>query len=555
MATYSAFKKKYPEEGKALKDELFDILLKEKPQNDEILWFYIKEWLGFKIPRKKICEDHGPGCGSVAPFQYISDMFFDRAEDVIVFANRTGGKTLNTAVLNQLDMTFKEDCEIASAGSTLDQADRLYGYFVKFHRDDNVKSLLLKDPIKKGTYYSNDSKLEVVTGSVKGLNSPHPNKARIDEVELMDWDTLQEGFSMTLSKPGIISQNAFLSTRKYDIGTFQRLLDEAPEKDMKIYSWCIWEALEKCTRKCTGDKRYGDCPMYDTCKGIAHSCEGFYSVKDVIRKYRSMSRDKFETQWLNKKPSQEIYVYGGRWDEDFHLIDPLPRDPTWLVVSAVDFGSSPGHPFVYSKYYVDYRQFHSVLKDDLMLDLDPDEIRGGVLSRAMLTFYLFYEYRSGGATLAEHAEKIKKSPEYEEGEIIFADPSAKQARIDLDQLYEIFTYPADNALEDGIDMLRSHLDIRVIDGVRRAHFYIFKYYEDFEDESLDGTHKEFNYYKYPKAPDGRPIKRIPLKMYDHGMDTARYVVKSAPAFLLEYLAPAYEQVEQGGFFFEEVGRM
>jgi hypothetical protein len=552
IRVWEKFKLEYREEAAKLRLELFDIMVEVKPQNDEVLHWYIWEWLGFKIPRVKICDDHGPNCGSVAPFDYVSDMFFDRAEDVIVFANRTGGKTLNTAVLNQLDMAFKQDCEIASAGSTLDQADRMYSYFVKFHKDKNVKGLLLKDPIKKGSFYDNDSMLEVITGSIKGLNSPHPSKVRIDEVELMDWDTLQEAFSMSMTKAGILSQNVYLSTRKYDTGTFQRLLDEAPEKDMKIYAWCIWEAMEKCTRECHGDPEFGDCVMFEVCKGKGHECDGFYTIKDTIRKFRSMSRDKFEAQWLNKKPSQEIYVYGGRYHEDVHLIDPLPQEPHWIVNSSIDFGSSPGHPFVYSKYWVDVMPLYRILKEDISAIVDPDEVKEGILARAMLKFYLFYEYRSGGKTMAEHAIKIQSSPEYEEGEIIFADPSAKQARIDLETLYSIFTYPADNAVEDGIDMLRSHLDIKVINGVAQAHFYIFKGYEDFEDETLEGTHIEFKKYKYPKAPDGRPIKRKPLPLNDHGLDNARYVVKTAPAFLLEYLAPAFEEVEQGGFFFEEV---
>jgi len=101
-----------------IRSELFDLILEVKPQNDEILHWYIWEYLGYKIPRKRICKDHGPRCGSRAPFEYIADVFFERVEDVICFANRTGGKTLNTAILNHLDMTFKDDCEIASAGAT-----------------------------------------------------------------------------------------------------------------------------------------------------------------------------------------------------------------------------------------------------------------------------------------------------------------------------------------------------------------------------------------------------------------------------------------------------
>ncbi|GAG86811.1 unnamed protein product, partial [marine sediment metagenome] len=146
-------------------------------------------------------------------------MFFEMTRNSIVFANRTGGKTINVAILNHLDMMFKPGCDICSAGAVLEQSERCYTYFKTFHNNEFLYKMYKGVPTKHRTYYENDSKLEVITGTEKGLNGPHPAKARIDEVELMDWHVLQEGLSMTKTKEttdgtDIMSQNSFLSTRK-----------------------------------------------------------------------------------------------------------------------------------------------------------------------------------------------------------------------------------------------------------------------------------------------------------------------------------------------------
>ena len=250
---------------------------------------------------------------------------------------------------------------------------------------------------------------------------------------------------------------------------------------MKIYAWCIWEILERCTRKCKGDPKYGDCPLYGECKGRAHNCDGFYKIDDLVQKWYSMSAETFETEWLNKRPSQEVLVYGKDWKDELviELEGRTPREiaeakgPN-LVVSGIDFGSSPGHPFVYSKYFACIGELRAALEALSSDFYDIEELKQGILGQALVTFYLFYEYRSSGATMRDHADKIRESPEYRENEIIFADPSAKQARIDLETLYGIPTYPADNAVEDGIDMLRLYLRQMDYGGESKSHFFIIK---------------------------------------------------------------------------------
>lgn len=527
--------------------ELMEALLTSdwvKRKDEEVLHWYIWEFLGLKIPRKFVCRDHASDYETYDfehknPFQYICDMFFEEVRNSIAFANRTGGKTTNVAILNHLDMAFKPGCEVASAGAVIKQADKVYKYFTGFHHHPELQKLYFKDPTKSHTFYENGSEIEVITGSVKGLNSPHPQKARIDEVELMEWHVLEEGLSMSVSKGDIKGQNTFLSTRKYDIGTFQRLLNESDEKGIDVYCWCIWEVLEKCTRQCKDDPEYGDCPVAAKCKGMAHNCDGYYQIDDFIDKVRLLSQDTFDTQWLNKKPSTEALVYGGYWNEEIHFKPagwkPVLDSSHTIIMSALDFGSSPGHPFVYVKAWVDYH--------DVFRALDEQEPGQDLLFK--LIFYMFHEYRSGADTMAGHAKKIKGSPLYEPGEIIFADPSAKQERIDLDELYKVETFEAINAVEAGIDKVRNHLELAPdSDGeLTKSSFYIIDGYLECDDPNLIGTDKEFALYRYPKGLDGKPVKKQPLKVNDHGMDAIRYLINSAYEIIPQVAIPPVEFIE------------
>ena len=503
--------------------------------NSDLLHFYIQIFLRLVIPRESFCRR----LGHTAPFTFINDMFFEKTRNAVIFANRTGGKTTNMAVLNQLDMKFKDECNIACAGAVLKQADRMHAYFSGFHNKNKlVQSLLAKDVTKTFSLYKNDSSLEIITGSIKSFNGPHPQKVRLDEVELMDWEVLQEGLSISKSSESIIAQNIFGSTRKYATGSFQRLLDLARKGKrrhggFRIYEWCIWEALEKCTRQCRGDSYWGDCPIYYVCEGRAHQCSGFYKIDDFIDKVMTMDRDTLDTQWFNLKPSKKSLVYGGYWNRKTHFISRKElQGRNVIIVSAIDFGGSPGHDFVYQKYLVDVTDFKRATEQAA-----DDEV-----VREKVTFYLTYEYRSGGDTTERHAEKIKASPGWTNNELIFADPSAKQERTDLSELYGIDTELAITDITPGIQMVRLHL--QVLDGV--THYYIFDDYLDCNSVELIPTDREFERYRYRVTSDGRPDPEKPLPVDDHGLDCARYAIASSLPYFKELFTPLYEDIEEEG---------
>jgi len=325
----------------------------------------------------------------------------------------------------------------------------------------------------------------------------------------------------------------------------QRLLDLAAADKrkvggFKIYNWCIWEVLERCDRECKADKKYGDCVIWEVCKGKAHRCneDGFYQIDDFIDKVMLLDKDTLDTQWFNKRPSKQIFVYGDYWNREKHMISRFDFDMSSqniIVIGGIDFGSSPGHPFVYKEFICDCTEFK---KEAESLNYSDQEIRNKI------TFYLNYEYRSGSDTLEAHANKIKKSPHWQPEMLIFADPSAKQERVDLESIYGIRTIEANNAVVSGIDNVRSHLQFR--GGM--AHYYIFNDYFDASDVGLVGTDVEFESYKFRRTKEGKINPKEPEKINDHGMDIDRYVISTSTVYLKEVFMPLYESIDEEEWF-------
>lgn len=470
-----------------------------KVENEELDQF-IQAAYKVTLPKKVITSGHR------APFDFLADLFYERVKNALAFANRTGGKTFATALLNHIDMLFKRQCEVASAGATLDQANKCYRYFKGFMESkwfldfcERYRAVMRKDFIEKSiqswTKFDNGSIAEIITGSERGLRGPHPNKARIDEVDEIPWDVLQTGLSMAASSPVVRGQNVFTSTRQKMNGSMQRLLDTAEEKGIDIYEWNIWEALAKCTRRCIDDPEHGTCPIYAYCKGKAHHCDGFYAIDDFIEKVRLIDRDAFETEWENKKPSRHKVVYH-KFDSTRHIMTPRKLSELtgytsvsryWPRVAGLDFGSSPGHPFCYGKLA---------------------QLPNGA-------WLLFYEYVMEQRLLRDHAQAIRQSPYYVPGEPIFSDWDA-QDRLELKAL-GIRTKPANKEVTPGIDFIQT----------------LLSGYPPIEDPMLyvwwECTYaiQEFNAYSWPVGPDGKVKKDgNPLKVDDHVMDLIRYALYS-----------------------------
>lgn len=476
------------------------------PSTDDELYEFVEVALGFSIPRKVITPGHR------APFEFIADLFFERVENALGFANRSGGKTRCVSIINFLDMFFKPGVEVASAGAIRDQAKRAYNYFLEYlnlpwfkqwcqNYEEATGEVFVLKTIQTETSFDTGSKQEIITATDSGLRSPHPHKSRIDEVDIIPWETLSTGLSMAASRKGnprrkilpILGQNVFTSTRQNDQGSMQVLLDEAAEKGIEVYEWNIWESLERCKRFCFEDPVFGDCPIYIYCQGRAHGCDGFYSITDFVNKVRLIDRDKWEIEWENKRPNRKRLVYW-MFTQARHVMTPhrlwqmFGTDRplrSWQRVSGIDFGSSPGHPFAYLKM---------------------TQLPNGA-------WLIFEEYVSEQRLLKDHAAAIQGSTFYQPNELIYSDWGA-QERLELQEL-GVYTQAAlkKDHLETGIDYIRGLL--RGFPPKEEPMLYVWY--------RCVNTIKGFGKYRYRTLPSGGvDVRGKPLKVDDDEMDALRY---------------------------------
>jgi len=466
------------------------------PSTNEELDEFIRLAYGFRLPQKVITPGHRTA------FEFVADLFFERVKNALGFANRAGGKTLAVAMLNHLDMLFKPDCEVSSAGAVKDQADKCYRYFREFNEKPWFKRAheqflcttgepLLINSIKSRTEYGNGSLLQVITASEKGFRGEHPQKSRVDEIDEIPWDVFQVSLSMAHSANGIRGQNVFTSTRQHGDGSMQRLLDEAHDKGIAIYEWNVWEMIEQCSRRCFDDPDHGTCPIYTFCKGQAHRCDGFFAVDDFIDKVRLIDRDHFETEWINSKPSRHKLVYPDFEPsrhvlsrEQFAQLSGRPEPSwEWPMSSGIDFGSSPGHPFVYGKNV---------------------RLPNGA-------WVVWCEYEAEQRLLREHATAIQQTPFYRSGEVIYADWDA-QDRLEL-QEHGVYTVPAVKSVSPGIDYVKSLL--KGFPPKEEPMLYVMEW--------CTGHIREFSKYRWPVRSDGTPDRSgRPVPENDHHLDRLRY---------------------------------
>jgi hypothetical protein len=493
----------YVDPVKVRKDLLDHYLTTLHFEDDDDLLFFLSEYCNLSIPRHRYCTGHN------APSEFVCDIFFERVLSALGFGSRGSGKTFNVAALNCLDMIFKPGVDITTAGATLDQANKGYGYVRKILTSGWFNHLLEGDPLTSRTNLTNGSYLEVITGTKKGLNGPHPIKSRIDEVELMEWEVLQEGLSMSMSKPNlplVKSQDIFTSTRKQTAGTMQRLLDESNERGIKIYSWCIWESLEQCTRDCKKDPEYGDCPAYHVCKGKAHTCRGWYKIDDFIRKVAVLDEETFEAQWENKRPSAGQLVYGKYYSEATHIITPFEIPDNWPLVAAIDFGAN----FAFTAFAI-----------------DPDT----------KIWFGFYEYYCDKPRLLQqHAKVIRKSPLFKRSTPIFAGTRGidKQPFIEF-KSYGFNIKEAEQDLLVGINEVKVALKSRKefvhpTTGERYANMPTMVFFR--------GCFTRINYeveqYSWASNPDGTPDLENPIELDNHVFSAIRYARFTYPRRSLKY---------------------
>lgn len=189
-----------------------------------------------------------------------------------------------------------------------------------------------------------------------------------------------------------------------------------------------------------------------------------------------------------------------------HLIDPFPIPSDWTRFRSIDFGYT--NPFVC-----------------LWGALDGDG-----------RMYIYREIYMTHRTVKVHAEQIKRAeswylengddnPERERISYTIADHDAEDRATLSEQ--RIGTTAASKAISPGIQKVQERLKVA---GDGRPRLFLMRGTLVERDEDLARnkqpvcTEQEFDVYMWPKGADGKPVKEVPIDLYNHGMDALRYAV-------------------------------
>ena len=305
-------------------------LTKVRPRTVEQLHGWLRAALDIDVPRGRVCAAHH------GPMDYLAHVFFERAGDVIVWANRGGGKTFYGAVATLLDVLFKPGIEVRILGGSFEQSRKMHGYLRWMLERDGLREQIDGKITDRGVKLTNGSRVELLAQSETSVRGHRVQKLRCDEIELFDRDVWQAAQFVTRSATcGDIDVRGSVecfSTMHRPFGLMSELVGEAAAAQRPVFKWCALDVIARCepSRACD------DCDLWPDCGGRAKRADGFITVQDVIDQQRRSSRQAFETEMLSMRPTRSDAVFS-TFDPAVHVRD-VPHDPALKWIGGMDFG-------------------------------------------------------------------------------------------------------------------------------------------------------------------------------------------------------------------------
>ncbi len=467
--------------GKLLQaSKIYEALRLTRPKTKAELKHYLKVFLNINVPNKKVCHNHD------SPMDYLwyvfNADFLTKPKpnaDCVVWANRSGGKTLLAAAATLLDCVFKEKCQVRILAGSGDQASRMYDYLVGFIGKGFEQ--LLNEPVRKSKCrFANGAVVELLTQSAASVRGQHIQKLRCDEIELFDQQVFEAAKFITQTKNNVTASMEILSTMHRPYGLMSKVVSNAEREGKKFFHWCVWEVIEKCR-----DRSCSRCRLERYCKGKAKKASGYFKIEDCITQMNRASRVSFESEMLCKRPNLDNAVFED-FDPDLN-VKTLGFNRDLPLYRAIDFGFI--NPFVC-----------------LWLQTDDD---GNV--------YVIDEYIQSKKTIEYHIKQMKKRYDISESEMAqtFCDPAGAgrndvtgTSAVSVLRQNGIICRYKKSAIVQGIELLRS----AICSGDNKRRFFV--------DPACVKVIEAMNCYHYSeKMPSELPVKD---GIYDHPIDAIRY---------------------------------
>jgi len=335
------------------------------PESVAELDLYVRTHFGITLPWRAACPDHD------APLTFLAEAFFFDFPEIlardglrpvqkaIVMGSRKSGKTLTMAVLHMLNSTFKPGCSTAHVGPIQIQGQRCYQYFTGF-LSRPAFAQTFKSSLISMTRLHNGSTVEILSGSVKSVSGPTPQKLSVDEFDQWDYDTFQTAIQMTVPSATAAAQTWLTSTRYNATGLLSQVLPLAAEQGYTVYRWCEWDTAQPYPH-CPHTSEAEDSPfprreggqgvrcllhtwhnpftdqLEELCRQRLLRATGFRPISDILDKFTSSDPRTWAVQRNLANPAAGGMIFDTFADETH--VRPAPTEAaTWPATASVDWG-------------------------------------------------------------------------------------------------------------------------------------------------------------------------------------------------------------------------
>ncbi len=300
-----------------------------RPRTENQLWDWLRYVLDVEASRHALVE------GSDAPFGYVAHAFFEERgpRDVVVWANRGGGKTFYAAVATVLDLVFKPGIEVRVLAGSVEQGQRMHGHVRRMFEREKLRGLVDGKPTGRRLRLTNGSVVEVSAASESSVRGARPVKMRCDEVELFDpeiWAAAQLG-PRSRRCGGVWARASVeaLSTMHRAWGLMHEITQDAERRQFR---WGVVDVLSRCeeTRECSA------CALWEECGGRAKGerVRGHVGVEDAARMKGRSSEGVWRAEMLCERPRKDGLVFG-EFEEREHVFEGSAEGE---LVCGMDFG-------------------------------------------------------------------------------------------------------------------------------------------------------------------------------------------------------------------------
>ena len=313
--------------------------LPDRPSTRPELARWVQTMLGLRIPSRAVCRHHR------APLDYLAASFLDSRRDdgadLLVWANRGGGKTLLAAVASLLDGLYNAPVDVRILGGSFDQSDRLAEHLRNFLTGGlaaAARGQMTRTRIRLAT----GADIRMLSQSQRAVRGQHAQKIRCDEVDLFDPDVWRALQFVTRSSQAVRGGIEVFSTLHRPGGLMEQLVESARSGSggggFRLIPWCLWEVIERCPPQ----RRCRNCPLEEDCRGKARRAEGFFKIEDAIAIKARSSRQAWAAEMLCRGAKRDWLVFG-EFDPAVH-VGEVSYCADFRSYRAIDFGYAA--PFV-----------------------------------------------------------------------------------------------------------------------------------------------------------------------------------------------------------------